>query len=207
MLAFLGGFFLPASYGNFLQASSLQDQETPYDSMVLDEAILSYHTGVNATVNEYLEHLLDANAAEYGYVNYPPEDDLCTPNNFSTYCLAVRLNQELLGFEIYLEKNKDKVNDLLEDERKEEGVVSLEDALEAATAQRTAINDQILLARDALDLSLAVYDQVQIVYPVHVQMNALIRNMEEYRDQLAAVRRVVELYPSKFNGASTIQCQ
>ena len=94
-----------------------------------------------------------------------------------------------------------------EDEESDTGPLTISEALDKATEQRTTFEDQEVLAEQALDLTLAIYNQVQVVYPVHTELSILISNLENYRSNLAKIRDVIEFYPSKFNGASTAQCK
>jgi predicted DNA-binding protein YlxM (UPF0122 family) len=117
------------------------------------------------------------------------------------------LNQNLGEFEKYLVSHKSEYNFSEYEGEDGSSVISLEEAFEAASAQRSTVNDQIVSAENTLDLTLAIYNQVQIVYPVHAELVELIKNMEDYRTKLSKVRDILELYPSKFNGATTAQCK
>ena len=66
---------------------------------------------------------------------------------------------------------------------------------------------EITAARDSLDLTLAVYNQAQLIYPVHQSFVELQKSLEGFRDALADVRDVIEPYPGRFNDALTITCQ
>ena len=204
VLAFVVGFLFPRTYGAALRADVL---ESTYDGYDLEEAIMAYHLQNNDTVNDYLEKLLDPDFAQDGYVIYPPHDEDCSKENVSTYCLSVVLNQNLGEFEKYLVSHKSEYNFSEYEGEDGSSVISLEEAFEAASAQRSTVNDQIVSAENTLDLTLAIYNQVQIVYPVHAELVELIKNMEDYRTKLSKVRDILELYPSKFNGATTAQCK
>lgn len=201
-LAFVTGALFSFNYGPNLSASITgADQSSIYDDYAsMEEAIKAYHLANNVTVNEFLEKLLDPNLTDQ--VVYPGDDAECT-DNVSTYCLAVVLNTNLVQFEIYLQKNQNKFSDTLF----EDGVISLDDAFTVASSQRSTVDEQVLLSEQTLDLTLAVYNQVQLVYPVHKEMLNLIQNLDDYRGNLADIRNVLEKYPSKFNGASTAQCK
>lgn len=186
-------------------------QATPvYDSYeTIDEAMQAYHITTNEIVNQYLERLLDPDNAQLGYVSYPPDDGECdaTGTNVSTYCLAVVLNKNLEQYEIYLSKNKDKLNVSRNSDGSDAGTITIDDALQQATEQRRTVEDQMSVSEDALDLTLAIYNQVQIVYPVHSELVTMIGNLEDYRKNLASLRDIIDKYPSKFNNASTASCK
>lgn len=207
-LAFVAGFLLPRSYGPLLSADVLKSK---YDGGTLEEVITQYHLDQNEIVNEnYLALLLDEDFAQSGYVAYPPNLEGSTEpnceNNVSTFCLAVALNANLEEFEKFLVNHQDSL-DFSPDDDETTGPTSIQEAFNEASTQRTTVDEQIQLATETMDLTLAVYNQVQLVYPVHVEMLKLVENLDDYRGNLAEVRNIIELYPSKFNGASTAQCK
>lgn len=201
-LAFVTGAMFSFNYGPNLSADITgADQSSVYDDYEsMADAIRDFHISNNIIVNVFLEKLLDPTLTDQ--VVYPGDDAECT-ENVSTYCLAVMLNENLVQFEIYLQKNQNTFKEGLF----EDGVVTLDDAFTVAAAQRSTVDEQVLLAEETLDLTLAVYNQVQLVYPVHKEMLNLIQNLDDYRGNLADIRDVLEKYPSKFNGASTAQCK
>ncbi|QQR54755.1 hypothetical protein IPG41_06240 [Candidatus Peregrinibacteria bacterium] len=193
LLAFIVGFLFPR-----LSASSVQSAAINYDAMEnMDEMILAFHTDMNTTTNLYLERMFENPQPN---VLYPAAASGCDDENLSTYCLAVVLNEKLLAFETAMLSRKDSLADL-------DGSVSSEEATQFANQQVLVVNEQLQNAEAALDLTLSTYNQVQMVYPLHLEMENFRANLENFRDNLAAVRDVVELYPSKFNGASTAQCK
>lgn len=212
-LAFVAGFLLPRSYGLLLSANSLDGIYDDYSN--LEEVIKAYHLNANGIVDYYLERLLDPNQAEYGYVSYPPdlpdEDGAPSPDcgetNVSTFCLAMALSDNLEEFEKYLQKHQNELDFGTATDSDGNTLITLEDALDMASSQRSTVDNQVQLAEETLDLTLAVYNQVQLVYPLHTEMMTLIENLDDYRSNLAEVRNLIEQYPSKFNGASTAQCK
>lgn len=209
LLAFVAGFILPRAYGDFGLASST-DASSDYDEYeTVDEALKAYHLATNTITNYYLENLMNEDAAQNGYVNFPPEDGTCEAmgSNVSTYCLAVILNDNLVEFEKYLLSHKNELDTSTSNTEDEAAPVTLDEALQQATEQRRTFEDQKEAAEDALDLTLAIYNQVQVVYPIHKELLTTISDLEDYRSNLAAIRDIIEKYPSKFNGASTAQCK
>lgn len=222
LLAFVLGFMLPRFDGGNLQASSSQYDEyyKTYSGInTLDAMILEFHKNMNATTNDYIERLL---ASKDPNVLYPASDADCEKgSNLSTYCLAVVLNVRLWAFEAALADRKDTLEELkntvqnsesAEDQEDEEAGSSdrpdtLDAAIQFANQQSLVVEEQMENAEDALDLTLAVYNQIQIVWPLHVELTDFRTNLEGFRDNLAKVRDVIEGYPGKFNGASTAQCK
>lgn len=68
------------------------------------------------------------------------------------------------------------------------------------------IDNEIEVAGDALDKTLAAYNELQMAYPIHKENIKLIKNLEEYNKKLAEIRREIESFPGKFIDASTTKC-
>ncbi len=191
LLAFALGFLMPR-----LQSVSLEANSFDYNgSANLDDLIVGYHLQMNAITNEYIERLM---TSEDPNVLYPSDADSCNADNLSTFCLANELNENLIAFETELVARKDGLENLSG---------SLEEALSQANQQELVIQEQRQNAEDALDLTLAIYNQIQTVYPLHKEMENFRDGLESFRDQLALLRDVIEIYPSKFNGATTAHCK
>lgn len=202
LLAFVAGFILPRANPHFFAADSLAN---PYDDYGLEDALVAYHLRVNEVTNTFLQMLMDPDAEKLGYVSYPSDASACDDNtNFSTYCLAVVLNQELTQFEDSMIARGGEF-DLSEGDFSD--VTNLQSALKNARSQGELVQEQVSAAEDALDLNLAVYNQVQTVYPLHLELTEFISNLEDYRDQLGEVRSTLSSFPSKFNGASSSACK
>lgn len=215
LLAFVLGFLIPRLGGGSLQASTLgyEPYYKTYSGIhTLDEMIVAFHKSMNEATNKKLTQMF---ASPNPNVLYPTEDSACGSDNLSTYCLAYDLNNNLLGFEKALAERKDtleELDDLVNAEEEEDTeevdrTDTLSTAIAFANQQALVVEEQTQNAEDALDLTLAVYNQIQIVYPLHVELETFRTNLEHFRDGLAKVRDVIEGYPGKFNGASTAQCK
>ncbi len=202
VLTFAMGVILPHTNASFLAANSTKN---PYDEYGLEDAMVAYHLRANEVTNTFLKRLLDPNAVKLGYVEYPSDESECDQGkNVSTYCLAVVLNTELTQFEesmiLRMEEFDLEGGDFVE-------VTDLQTALQAANSQKQVIQEQVSAAEDALDLNLAVYQQIQTVYPLHVELGKFIQNLEDYRDNLGELRNTLSAYPAKFNGATSTDCK
>ena len=193
---------MPAAIGPTIKADVSSDNVFSGTDTV-DEVIVQYHLIANAYTNIYLVILTDENYQDYSATSYVPASD-CSNANVTTFCLAVLLDGLLVDFE---EKLRDMENDY--DVTTEEGASgsTINSAITQALSNREKIDIEIQAARDTLDLTLAVYNQVQTVYPIHKELADIIANMETYRDNLAAIRSQMELYPSKFNNATSATCK
>lgn len=203
LLAFVLGFLIPRFELGGIQASASDyDKYSKIDS--LDEMIETFHKDMNDTTNETIKALL---ASATPNVLYPASDEDCGTDNLSTYCLGVRLNAKLLGFEQALLERKDTLEELKNRVEDVNQLDTLTDAIQFANQQSAVVDEQMSNAEAALDLTLAVYNQIQIVWPLHKELETFRNNLEGFRDNLAKVRDVIEGYPNKFNGASTAQCK
>jgi len=119
--------------------------------------------------------------------------------------LAKELNANFTAFDSALNSYADEFQ--MEDLASGTIASTIEDAIAQHAARTSSIDYQREVGEMAMDLTLAVYNQVQLVYPVHTEFEKLFSNLEEFSSNLALVRDVIELFPSKFNGASTIQCK
>lgn len=191
-LAFVAGLASPS----LLKASVLSYGDKEF---TLEEDVIRFHLAVNSLVNDYLDVLT---TEESPVVDYPGSEEGCTEENVGTFCLAVALNDELRAFESGMLYRREQFRD---DE--DEATISLEDAIEAQSNRIELIDSEVEAARKAVDLTLAVYNEAQLAYPLHQEFVQLIRNLEDFRDELALVRDSVELYPARFHNATTIQCK
>ncbi len=197
-LTFVLGFFLPLFQPAFGRASIVDYTDS---SLSVDDMIVQYHGNVNTITNEFIDRLINSDDPN---VLYPPSDSSCDSDNVSTFCLAQKLNDELTAFEFGLISHKDQIPEEISIDT---APSNLNTAFQKASEQNNVLQEQRQYAQDALDLTLAVYNQIQVVYPMHTEMLRLITNLKTYRDNLASLRDVIELYPNKFNGATTAQCQ
>jgi hypothetical protein len=201
-ISFLIGVLLPAALGPSLKAD-ISSENYFQGVETVDEVVVQYHLISNVFVNMYLDLITDSDfqdATALAYVD-PLE---CSFFNQSTYCLAVLMDDLLVDFE---EKLRAMENDYDVSSATGADINSLSSAVTQALNDREKIDHEIQVARDTLDLTLAVYNQVQTVYPLHKELADLVGNMESYRDNLAAIRSQLELYPSKFNNATSATCK
>jgi hypothetical protein len=197
-LAFVLGFLLPNVNGLGLQTSV-----TDYSkSESIDAAIITYHVEVNDITNEFIKTLITEKTPNVAHVLDSAD---CESGNVSTYCLAVRLNDELLGLELYLTSRLGELAEVEEDE--DEELNDLEKAIAAAASQDYKITTELVAAQDSLDVLLNVYNQIQLVYPLHREFGVLFTSLEGFNKALANVRNEVEVFPSTFNDVTMVKCQ
>lgn len=196
-LAFLGGMLMPQFEGGNIKTSIL---EYGLPGSKLEDDIIRFHLQVNETTNDYLDKLTSTDEPN---VDYPTSEEGCSEDNVSTFCLASVLNEELTAFEIGMLFHKDNFRDATDDFE----AITIGDAMKQQELRGSLIDSEIEAARKAVNLTLAVYNQAQLTYPVHEEFIKMVNNLEEYRDNLADIRTVIEQYPYKFNNATTTQCK
>ncbi len=193
LAAFVGGILLPKVLGSTLQTNLFANLDTPED------AIVAYHLKANEITNQFLDGVMNSEDPDVSSVD--SESD-CGDQNFSTFCLAAKLNANLLEFEEAIAAKADDVSGFSNG-----GSADLSTVIKAANERQNLVDLEVGSARDTLDLTLAVYNQVQLVYPMHKELVNLTYSLEAFRDNLADLRSRISLYPSKFNDASTAKCQ
>lgn len=200
MLSFLIGVLLPAAMSGNLKANISEDNFFEGIETV-DEVVVKYHLVANSYVNYYLTNVTDEEIQDYSVTAYVADDE-CSNENLTTYCLSVIMNELLVDFELKLRSMEGEISFPTD-----QGTPSFSEAFSMALNDRAKIDREIQAARDSLDLTLAVYNQVQSVYPLHKELADLIGNMETYRDSLSAIRSKMELFPSRFNNATSPSCK
>lgn len=170
-----------------------------------EEVAAVYHERMNELFNAKIELLINEDVEE-GAVradnNAPENEDSCTPNNVSTFCVASQAVNEYFAFqEVMLEK--------LEAVELAEAVAGKNiSALSGLEAERKQfINEELDVGLQALDVTVAAYSELHRAYPLHKKYQEIIGQLEKYRDMLSDVRHEVTFFPMKFIDVSTTQCQ
>lgn len=195
-VTFLLAFFTPSLYADNAKTSVL---EYGSKSTSVEDDVVRFHLEVNKLTNDFLKKLIKEDKPN---VDYPLADEECSKDNVSTFCLASILNEELTSFEIGMLAQKKRFKDPSDTRN-----LSLDDAIKNQSDRSLLIDGEVQSAKKAIDLTLAVYNEAQLAYPVHKELTYMIKNIEEYRDNLSKVRDSVELFPGEFNDASTAQCK
>ena len=172
-------------------------------SRTVEDSVVAFYLEANSITNEHLKLLTsDDEGQAQARTLVPPQDPAdCSALNVSTYCLASRLESLLYAFEIRLQNFSDDV-DVSRLPRED-----LEEAVALSISRQNLIDDEITFARDTLDLSLSVYNEAQLVYPVHREFVLLQENLIDYRRGLSQLRGELERYPGRFHDATTLSCK
>ena len=162
----------------------------------------------------------------------PPGGKACTRENYSTYCVSKEMlrNQDHTGYMDYYEAlicRRNRVFDTKTEalsyadvgetilsagistpgavESQYPAVYQLQKTLEIS-ARLDAINREIDSAKQALDVTLATYDELKTAWAMHKRYIVIYENLVKYRDKLVEIRHQVEDFPSKFIDATTTMC-
>lgn len=143
--------------------------------------------------------------------------------NHSTYCLAEEASNEYFEFKDALESAKKYQKDLAIEffqTKSGTGVSDAPNTITDATVDFTTgikalqksgeyinqIDLEADIARQALDQTLAAYNELQMALPLHRKYREVITALEKFRDGIAKVRDQIELFPSTFKDVTTPAC-
>lgn len=79
-------------------------------------------------------------------------------------------------------------------------------AIEAVLGRQETIDKEIKVAKATLDQTLSAYDQLRLVWPMHVRYKQIYKDLKTYRDKLVDIRQQTDSYPSKFKDLTTSKC-
>jgi hypothetical protein len=157
-----------------------------------------YHQRINDLFNAKLK-LLNAGVKGSG-IGEVPKGDECPENNYSTYCLSITAAKEYEQFKEAMLKKKQKI------EIPEGSSASLAEVSLKAFAASDEVDAELQRAKTALDTALATYNELRVMYPMHLQFQELIKNLTEYNKKIIKLRKAVEKLPPSFIDATTGQC-
>lgn len=186
-----------AVFANWLIIDAHTQAESDYsrDSYgQVSDAIVAYHTTINEKFNDYMDILLSGE----GDVEF---DEDCPEGNISTYCLAQDVVDELIKFQFGLDDHAQYITDV-DTETTNLGEITDEMAL-----RQDMITLERQVAFDTLDLALAMYNEFQMMYPLHQEYEGLIETLELYNEKLAEWRKVIYEWPGDFIDVSTNKCK
>lgn len=137
--------------------------------------------------------------------------------NLSTYCLADAATKEYTAFRSALvvarkKTQQEAAQNLPENYPTKGGAIEQQQALQFGKnvqeygAVIEKIDRELTISREALDLGLATYQELQMALPLHRKYKEVIKYLEEYRNKVSSIRKEVELYPTTFLDVTTTQC-
>ena len=224
--ALLAMLVIPYLFGGEEAAAAPEDgnpKEDYADYGDVDNMVVAYHKTMNKIVNEKIEMFMTYSAEDLEKFDKAPleimeetEDENnkivltasgkfepCEPENTSTFCLA-----ELLLREYYHWRQAmlDKRNNIVQTAQVKTSITK-EELLNSVGEIDSAIDVELDVARKTMDVTLAAYNELHTAWPVHLEYKVIIEKLEDYRDQIANLRREIEVYPATFLNSSTASCK
>ncbi|KKT02539.1 MAG: hypothetical protein UV80_C0002G0006 [Candidatus Peregrinibacteria bacterium GW2011_GWF2_43_17] len=195
-------FIIMAIFVNYNIISAADDDETGKYGREnygdLEDAISAYHENINKIFNDKLEIMVEAEDP----ITEPPSDDSpCTDENVSTYCVAESAIVEYMDFLAGLQEHAAYATDA------SQASTTISEMTEYAASRSQIISLEKEYALKALDMALAVYNEFQIMYPLHKEYQDIIKVLESYNSALADFRTTLAEWPSDFIDASTTDCK
>lgn len=174
------------------------------DNVKLRKAIVLYHKDMNQFFNEKLKVLLSKSPGDKAVIP-PLANETCDPENVSTYCVALLAVDKYEAFRrAVLITHSPYIFDPADSD--EVVYFTTEEASKNLAVRKDLIDEQLELAENTLDATLATYNEVYLFYSLHKEYWNLIKDVEKFRDQLSKVRSEVEHYPYQFIDRTTTEC-
>lgn len=201
----------------FLPGHSIATSQYDKPLQSLQDSIALYHKNINDLFNARMKLLVSGkgdNTIPYDYTNNIPDATNgtdadgnahpCNDQNVTTFCLATAALDEFIDFQTVMKERALRFWD--ESTVDDQTSFTINDAMLTSALRSKAIADEVAAAKNALDRSLAAYNQLHVAYPLHQQYKQIIIDLTKYRDALSSVRNEIENYPSKLLDATTPSC-
>ncbi len=164
-----------------------------------------------------------------------PPNDVCDEDNYSTYCVsrAMLIGEGVGGRDGYMDYLKamdcrrTRIFDTMMDQLSYSDIAQsalslgyyspsqiesdypaqyqLQKTL-AVSGRVAKIDREISASKQALDVTLATYDELKTAWTMHKRYIKIYENLVIFRDKMAEIRHQVEEFPSKFIDATTTMC-
>ena len=166
---------------------------------------LAYNKEMNAFFNKKIKKVIEGKGSRKNVTDASQCKD-----NVTTFCTATEAQKMFIQYRKELLKEKGNVKEELEQLQKAAGknnpAVYHGPLVGLNQHKSQEIDKDIIRAEKALDLTLNAYNELQIAYPLHVQYQEMINNLERYRTHLEGVRSLTEAFPKVFVNATTEKC-
>jgi len=193
-------------YVRQIKAASEQKYEFSQYSMVSAKQNV-YHRIMNGHFNKRIRALIN----DEGSKEIVNDKKNCEDNNITTFCVASEAFDMFDQYRKELIAELDNVNEELDLARQsiEEGSLKLfyqGPLIGYNTEKKADIENELIKAEKALDLTIKAYNEMQIAYPLHLEYQETINNLEKYRIHLESIESYTESYPKLFVNATTTEC-
>ncbi len=160
---------------------------------------LAYHQEMNAFFNKKIKAL----TSKQGVLT--PADGKNCKDNVTTYCVAEEATEMFFKYKEVLIAEKSNLKE--ETARAQASGSGFQQILVEMNSQKAAgIEAELIAAEKTLDMTIEAYNELQIAYPLHVQYQEMINNLETYRYQLESIQSLTSNFPKVFVNATTTAC-
>ena len=177
---------------------------------------LRYHTHMNEYFNEKIKMMLKMNLDDPNYAA-PEGEGECSDDNVSTYCVAMGALDRYYVYLGILNEIKGLftpwsfdfearfLNDipLIGHDVTGLGQTSISDLLGLAAILNSAIDLEKQSALEAMELTISAYNELRLAYPMHKKYEALLKDLNSYKDMVLDVESRAEWLPTKYIGATS----
>ncbi len=200
ILTSLGGFLLLALPFQIRNVHLAEAQNSQYSFSEVSNVYfkqLAYHKELNDFFNKKIAKL----RASEGILT--PADGKNCKDNVTTYCVAAEATEMFFKYKEELLAEKD---NLQEEMSRAAGDAFQERLVQLNNQKVNGIDEELKAAEKTLDMTIQAYNEMQIAYPLHVQYQEMITNLETYRYQLESIQGLTENFPKVFVNATTTSC-
>lgn len=200
LLTSIGGFLLLVLPFQIRSVHLAEAQNSQYEfsktSIVYFKQV-TYHKEINDFFNKKIAKLRSQEGS------LKPADGKNCKDNVTTYCVAQEATEMFFQYKEELLAQKD---NLTEEMAKASGDNFQRRLVELNSQKVSGIEEELEKAEKTLDMTIQAYNEMQIAYPLHVQYQDMIDNLETYRYQLESIQGLTENFPKVFVNATTTSC-
>lgn len=160
---------------------------------------LSYHTEMNTFFNKKIKALTSKEGT------LTPADGKNCKDNVTTYCVAKEATDMFFKYKEELLAEKGNLQEEIK-KAQSTGDAFQERLIQLNSQKASGIDDELVSAEKALNMTVEAYNELQIAYPLHVQYQEMIDNLETYRYQLESIEGLTKNFPKVFVNATTTSC-
>lgn len=160
---------------------------------------LSYHTEMNDFFNKKIKALTDKEGT------LTPADGKNCKDNVTTYCVAKEATDMFFAYKEELLAEKSNLQEEIK-KAQASGDVFQQRLIQYNSQKSSGIDEELISAEKTLNMTIEAYNELQIAYPLHVQYQEMINNLETYRYQLDSIEGLTKNFPKVFVNATTTSC-
>lgn len=174
----------------------------------------TYHSDMAGYFKKKVRAMLETDISDPNH--QPPEDEVCTDENLSTYCVAMGALDRYIAYvktldnvkaffgPFDMEQHAGFISDLpLIGGATGLGELSVSNVFGLSSMRDDAIKKEKTDALAIMDLTISAYNELRLAYPMHLKYVELKNNLYAYRDIVREVRYKAMLLPGKYIDATS----